>query len=177
MSEREKERKKERREAVRGTTVGRRWKWRRSRSERNASKEKRSAAERSARAFSLALTQRRRAMHLSWRTHCETGSASRTDAHARLFTFSWTTHARLFRARTLVSRANVTHPHFRQIRVFSVSRSFSSSFHVPFVVFVENGKRIEHTLYYRVVGGRVKRKGIYSISGMGYRSNLLRPHE
>lgn len=42
----------------------------------------------SERVFSLALTQRRRAMHLSWRTHCETGSVSLrartlTQGHAR----------------------------------------------------------------------------------------------
>lgn len=37
----------------------------------------------SERVFSLALTQRRRAMHLSWRTHCETGSVSLAHAHSR----------------------------------------------------------------------------------------------
>lgn len=37
----------------------------------------------SERAFSLALTQQRRAMHLSWRTHCETGSVSLADTHTQ----------------------------------------------------------------------------------------------
>lgn len=61
-------------------------------------------------------------------------------------------------------------------RLFAVTFPFLLLF-VPFVVFVENGKRIEHTLCRRMVGGRVETKGIYLISGMGYPSNLLRPHE
>lgn len=61
-------------------------------------------------------------------------------------------------------------------RLFAVTFPFLLLF-VPFIVFVENGKRIEHTLYCRMVGGRVETKGIYLISGMGYPSNLLRPHE
>lgn len=84
----------------------------------------------SRRAFSLALTQRRRAMHLSWRTHCETGSPSRADAHtrararARLFTFSWTTHVL-----SLPPLAPRTFPVEIQAAEFpSSSRSFSSSF-------------------------------------------------
>lgn len=61
----------------------------------------------SERVFSLALTQRRRAMHLSWRTHCETGSVSLAHAYSR-------------RAR---ASARVLHIHIHTTRARSRARS------------------------------------------------------